>query len=62
MDWILARLKEPSSHAGIAALLGGLIVAFVPPQWQWMAQTVAGIFGFSAIVTKERSSADVGAP
>jgi hypothetical protein len=61
MDWLLARLREPSSHAGIAALIGGLIVSFVPPQWQWVAQTVAGIFGFSAIATKEKST-DVGAP
>lgn len=62
MDWLLKRLKEPSSHAGLAALIGGLIVTLVPPQWQWVAQTLAGIFGFSAIATPEKASTDSGAP
>lgn len=50
-DYVIARLKEPSTHAGIAMLLAAA-AAFVPQYAQYI-WTVAGLFGFGAIATPE---------
>lgn len=52
--WILERLKEPSSHAGISALLAAVTSFF--PQYAAIIWTVAGIFGFGAVVISEKSA------
>jgi hypothetical protein len=46
MDYVIARLKEPSTHAGIAMLIA-CVAAFVPQYSQYI-MGVAGVFGFTA--------------
>jgi hypothetical protein len=46
MTWLLARVKEPSTHAAIA----GVIAAFmplIPPPWGLVAAGVFGALGFA---------------
>lgn len=56
MNWVIARLKEPSTYAGIAAFVGGL--QFIPHATD-IAQLIlpAGtvIAGILAIVIKEKA-------
>lgn len=52
--WILERLKEPSTHAGISALLAA--AASFLPQYAVIIWTVAGIFGFGAVIISEKSA------
>lgn len=53
MQWIFSRIKEPSTHAGIAALL--LAGSSFFPQYAGIIQTVAALFGFGAIGSSEKS-------
>jgi hypothetical protein len=50
------RLKEPSTHAGFAAVLLALS-AVVPPQWQGVTQAVAAVFGSLAAALPEKGAA-----
>jgi len=46
MNWLLARLKEPSTHAAIT----GVIAAFtplIPPPWGLAAAAIFGALGFA---------------
>lgn len=54
MDYIIARLKEPSTHAGIAMLIA-TIAAFVPQYSQYILG-VAGVFGFAAVGLPEQKN------
>ncbi|HYH40283.1 MAG TPA: hypothetical protein VD860_18830 [Azospirillum sp.] len=54
-DFVVARLKEPSTHASIAVLLGVVGVQIAPDQVGNIAlgaATVAGLFG---VGLRERS-------
>lgn len=51
--WLLERLKEPSTHAGISALL--MATASFFPQYSQMIWAIAGLFGFAAIGIAEKS-------
>lgn len=57
MDWIISRLKEPSTWAGIAAAIGGM--TFIPNA-ATVAQVVAavgvGVAGVLAVLFKEKSA------
>lgn len=50
--WIIARVQEPSTHAGISALL--TLLSFSLPQYAFAIQAVAGLFGFNAVAMKEK--------
>ena len=52
--WVIDRLKEPSTHAGISAILMALASFF--PQYSTIIWTVAGIFGFAAVGVSEKTS------
>ena len=56
MNWIITRLKEPSTYAGIAALIGGAGAAFIPNATAWAHEVVligAAIAGALAILLPE---------
>ncbi len=57
MNWVIARLKEPSTYAGLAAFVSGL--QFIPHATD-IAQLIvpAGtvVAGILAIVMKEKAS------
>jgi hypothetical protein len=49
MDWFIARLKEPSTHAGIAGVATGLALLLPPGSTgQQIAGGVALMFGGAA--------------
>lgn len=52
MDALLARAKEPSTHAAIAGVLAALI-PLMPPEWQWLGQGLALVFGGAGVVKRE---------
>ena len=54
MNYFIARLKEPSTHAGIAALIA-CVAAFLPQYAQYILG-VAGVFGFTAAALPEQST------
>jgi hypothetical protein len=55
LHWLLARLKEPSTYAGVA----GLALAFGVTDAQWMAisSAVAGLAGVAAVFLSEKTPA-----
>jgi hypothetical protein len=55
LHWLLARLKEPSTYAGVA----GLALAFGVTDAQWMAisSAVAGLAGVAAVFLSEKTAA-----
>ena len=53
MNWFLARLAEPSTHAALAALAGSIAASTTGPT-QAAAMTVAVLFGGAGVVTSEK--------
>lgn len=53
--FILARLREPSTHAGLGAMTAGG-AAWLPPQWQFVAHAAAILFGGIAYLMREKST------
>ena len=54
MSWILDRLKEPSTHAGLATLF--LAASQFFPQYASLILGVAGLFGCGAVATTEKTA------
>jgi hypothetical protein len=55
LNYILARLKEPSTYRGLA-ILGGLIgITFDPDQWAAISAAVAGVIGLVEVFRREKS-------
>ena len=58
LSFFLNRAKEPSTHAGIAALAQALAF-FVPPLWQPVVEPLANaataIFGVLAVTIREKA-------
>lgn len=52
LDWVLARLREPSTYAGFA----GLAIAFglSDVQWEAIATAAAGVAGVVAVFLSEK--------
>jgi len=50
---ILARLREPSSYAGLAALLGVVGIQIAPETWTLAVQAVTAVAGLAAILLGE---------
>ena len=53
MKWLIQRLQEPSTHAGIGIVLTALSTFL--PQYAPIITGVASLFGFGAVVTAEKS-------
>lgn len=51
MQWLLARLKEPSTHAGIGMLLMAAAQFF--PAYSTVILSIGTAFGFTAVVKKD---------
>ncbi len=56
MTYLLARLKEPSTYAGLAAILTAFGVTLAPDLWEAIAATGAGLAGLAAVLLRERQS------
>lgn len=54
MDKVLARIREPSTHAALAGIIAALI-PLLPLQYQLVASGLAGAFGLGGVVMKERA-------
>lgn len=52
MQWLLKRLKEPSTLAGLSAL--GVIVGLPPGSVDAAGQVFSGVMALAAIVTHEK--------
>ena len=52
IDWILGRLREPSTYAGLAGLAAALGLS--DPQWQAVSVAVMGVAGLLAVLIHER--------
>ncbi len=53
MTPILARLREPSSHAGLAVLFGLFGVQFAPETWHAIIQAISAFSALLAVVLGE---------
>ena len=56
MDYIIARMKEPSTFAAIAALLAALHVNIPPDEWKSLVSVLTGLAGLAAILMRETGS------
>lgn len=56
MEWLLARLKEPSTYAGLGSIAAAVGVA-VPPA-AFVAGPLAALFGGLAAIMKDRAGSD----
>jgi hypothetical protein len=54
MSYILARLKEPSTYAGLAAILSAFGIGLAPEYWEAIASIGVGAAGLAAVVLAER--------
>jgi hypothetical protein len=58
MNFILKRLKEPSTYAGIAAFLAGFgLLGLTEQDWNQLFGALAALAGVIAIFVKETSPA-----
>lgn len=57
LQWILDRLKEPSTLKGLAALAGALGLVVSPDQWQAISVAVVAAVGVVEVFRKEKPPA-----
>jgi len=55
VSWILNRLKEPSTYAGVASL--ALAFGLTDVQWEAISAAVAGLAGLAAVFLMEKPEA-----
>jgi hypothetical protein len=54
LNYIFARLKEPSTYRGLA-ILGGIVgVSIDPSQWNAIAAAAAGVIGLVEVFRREK--------
>jgi hypothetical protein len=56
MNYIVARLREPSTYAGLAAILSAFGISFAPHYWEAIMSICIGAAGLAAIVLAEKSA------
>ncbi len=55
MNWIKARLAEPSTWYGLGYIVAGAVSYVAPTEWNaWIAGAMAAL-GSAAVVKKERA-------
>lgn len=55
VSWIVNRLKEPSTYAGVASL--ALAFGLTDVQWEAISAAVAGLAGVAAMFLTEKPKA-----
>lgn len=53
VNWLIERLKEPSTWRGITALVGAIGVTLSPEQWAAISAAVVGLLGLIEVFRKE---------
>jgi hypothetical protein len=54
MNWIIERLKEPSTYRGLAGI-GGLVgLAFSPAQWEAISAAVVAVLSAIELFRSEK--------
>jgi hypothetical protein len=62
MDFIIKRLQEPSTYAGIAAFLTGFgLLGLTEQDWNTIMGAVAALAGVVAIFVREKPAASADA-
>jgi hypothetical protein len=56
MNYVLGRLREPSTYAGLAAVLAAFNVNIDPGLWGTIVQVAIGLAGLVAAVVPDRSA------
>ena len=57
MTYLLTRMKEPSTYAGIAAFLAGFgLLGLTQQDWNQIFGAVAAVAGVVAIFVKEKTA------
>jgi ABC-type uncharacterized transport system involved in gliding motility auxiliary subunit len=56
MEYIIARLKEPSTYAGLAALLAAFGVSIDPGMLQAVVAVATAIAGLASIFVAEKQA------
>jgi len=54
MNYLVDRLREPSSYAGLAALMGIFGLQVAPEAWTMVIQVLTGVAGLAAFFMKDR--------
>ena len=55
VSWLVNRLKEPSTYAGVASL--ALALGRTDVQWEAISAAVAGLAGLAAVFLMEKPEA-----
>jgi hypothetical protein len=56
LNYILARLKEPSTYRGLA-ILGGIVgISLDPEQWTAISAAVAAVIGLVEVFRREKTN------
>lgn len=55
MNWLMNRLKEPSTWRGLAWLLTALGVSLSPESWHYLTTAGMALAGFIGCVTTEKA-------
>lgn len=54
LNWIIARLKEPSTWRGLNVLAGAVGLVISPEQWQSISVAVLGLLGVIEVFRAEK--------
>lgn len=54
MNYLIDRLKEPSSYAGLAALLGVIGIKIAPEAWTAVVTLATAVAGLAAVFLKDK--------
>lgn len=55
-EYVIARLREPSTWVGLGSLLTGLGVAIAPEYWEAITSVGLSVGGLIAVIVKEKSA------
>ena len=56
MQWLIDRLKEPSTWQGIATFAGAVGIILSPELWLQIGTTAGAIIGLVQVIKKERAA------
>lgn len=56
MDYVIARLREPSTWVGLGSFLTGVGFAIAPELWQQITAVGLGVGGLISVLMSEKAS------